>query len=791
MATVVPVSPPQPEQIDLQVSGMTCAACQANVQRALARSPGVVDASVNLVTGQARVVGTDVRPETLVAAVEAIGYGAEPISNELSAVARQRARDAESEQELLDLRRKAVVSVTLGVVAMVVSMPLMSAGAGHGAHGDPVMAWVMARLGPGLARALPALYRVPPDALRWMLFGLTLLVMAWAGRRFYVNGLRALLHGVPDMNSLVALGTGAAFLYSAVATVWPTLLAARGVAPDVYYEAVVIIIGLVLAGRALESTATRETSAALRHLVALQPTTAAVVDGDRERRVPIAEVSRGVIVLIRPGERIPVDGVVIDGTTAVDESMLTGESIPVTRQVGDAVTGGTINQGGAIRLRATTVGPDGMLAQIVRLMRDAQASRAPLQDLADRVSAVFVPAVLALSAGTTIVWALVSPGSGLVRALTAAVAVLIIACPCAMGLAVPTAVMVGTGRAGRLGVLVKGGAPLQRLGEVTTIILDKTGTVTEGRPRVTDLIPFGGDEVELLRFAAGVEAISEHPLAAAIVREAGSRAIAVPAATGFHSEPGLGAAATVEGRRVLVGNAAWLRAGGVEDPPLEREAERLASDGRTPVLVAVEPAPTATTAGALRGVIGVADTPRASGKSAVGALRDLGLEVRMLTGDRTATARAVAREVGIEQVEAELRPAGKVAVIARAQREGHVIAMVGDGTNDAPALALADVGIAMGSGTDIALDAADVALLRPELGLLATAIRLSRAATRVMKQNLFWAFAYNVVMIPVAAGALYPAFGVLLSPVLASAAMALSSVTVVGNSLRLRRVSIG
>jgi Cu+-exporting ATPase len=713
------------------------------------------------------------------------------MSNELSAVARQQARDAVTERELEDLRRRAVVSVSLGLVAMTLSMPLMSARAPHTVHtGDPVMEWAMTRLEPWLERGLPWLYRVPPDSLRWLLLALTLVVMTWAGRRFFVSGFRALVHRVPDMNSLVAVGTGAAFLYSVVATVWPALMTAGGVAPDVYYEAVIIIIGLVLAGRALESKATRETTVALRHLVTLQPSTASIVEGGGERRVPIAEVARGLIVLVRPGERIPVDGVVIDGTATVDESMLTGESMPVTKRTGDAVTGGTLNRSGAIRLRATSVGPDGMLAQIVRLMRDAQASRAPLQDVADRVSALFVPAVLAVSLATTIGWALASPGSGLVRALSCGVAVLIIACPCAMGLAVPTAVMVATGRAGRLGVLVKGGAPLQRLGDVTSVVLDKTGTVTEGHPRVTEVKSWGGDDAELLRLASAVEAISEHPLAAAIVREAGSRGIVVPPATGFRSEPGQGAAATVEGWRVSVGNAVWLGAHGIGDPVLELEAERVASAGGTPVLVAAEPAPAKPAPGVVRGVIGVADTPRETAVSAVEALRHLGVEVRMLTGDRAATARAVAHEVGIETVEAELRPADKVAAIRRVQERGHVVAMAGDGTNDAPSLAQADVGIAMGTGTDVALDAADVALLRPDLRLLATTIRLSRAATRVMKQNLFWAFAYNVVMIPVAAGALYPAFGVLLSPVLASAAMALSSVTVVGNSLRLRRLSI-
>jgi Cu+-exporting ATPase len=521
-----------------------------------------------------------------VAAVEAIGYGAEPIAKEASAVARQQARDAQSEREFEELRRKAVVSVVLGAVAMAISMPLMSAHAPHAAGaGDPLMAWVMGWLGPPLQRAAPWLYRVPGDVLRWVLFGLALMVMTWGGRRFYVKGLRALVHRVPDMNSLVALGTGAAFLYSVVATAWPDLLAAGGVAPDVYYEAVIVIIGLVLAGRALESRATRETTVALRQLIALQPSTAAVIEGDDERRVPISAVARGQVVLVRPGERIPVDGVVVGGTGTVDESMLTGESIPVLKREADAVTGGTLNQTGALRLRATSVGPDGTLAQIVRLMRDAQASRAPLQDVADRVSAVFVPIVLGLSAATVIAWLVASPEAGLVKAMSCGVAVLIIACPCAMGLAVPTAVMVATGRAGRLGVLVKGGAALQRLGEVTAVLLDKTGTVTEGRPRVTEVTTVRGDASELLRLAAGVEAVSEHPLAAAVVAGAGAASGRRARGHRLPQRAWPRGGRRRRGRRVVVGNASWLRANGMADAALELEAERLAAEGCTPVLV--------------------------------------------------------------------------------------------------------------------------------------------------------------------------------------------------------------
>lgn len=793
--TPAAVTPPS-TVIDLDVSGMTCAACQINVQRALTRVPGVRDASVNLMTGRARVRidPAQADPATLADAVETIGYGAVPVAREASAIASQQARDADQTAEVTALTRHAVIAGAAGLVAMVVSMPLM-AGATHGtglSAVDPLMAWAMHHLNPPLASGLPWLYAVDRAVLQWALLTASLAVMAWTGRQVYATGLRALAHGVPEMNSLVAVGTGAAFLYSAVATAAPHWLAARGVAPDVYFEAVIIILALVLAGRALEARATRETSRAVQQLARLQPSEASVVVGEREHRRATSEVVRGDIVVVRPGERVPVDGVVLDGASAADESMLTGESMPVSKAPGDPVIGGTLNQTGLIRVRATAVGVDGALAQIVRLMRDAQTSRAPIQALADRVSAVFVPAVMVMSAATALVW-MVADGD-LLRALAAAVAVLIIACPCAMGLAVPTAVMVAMGRAGRLGALIKGGAALQRVAEVTTVVVDKTGTLTEGRPRVVEVRSLAGTDAELLALAAAVERGSEHPLAGAIVAAAEQAGSPVWPATGFESEPGRGAAATVAGLRVRVGNAGWIRAGGQVDAALDAETARVADAGWTPVLVsAVSLDSVDASAGAgrqVRGVLAVADRVRDGAREAIGALQRLDLEVVMLSGDRRATAEAVGRTLGITQVEAEQRPGDKVARVAALQADGRVVAMVGDGTNDAPALARADVGIAMGSGTDIALDAADIALLRPDLAALAATIRLARRALGVMKQNLFWAFAYNVVMIPVAAGALYPAFGVLLSPVLASAAMTMSSVTVVVNSLRLRRLRV-
>jgi Cu+-exporting ATPase len=746
-----------PETIDLNVTGMTCAACQANVQRALKRQPGVADASVNLMTGQARVVFDPslIRPPQLVAAVETVGYGADVPAAETSAVAAQEARDAAQAEEFRTLVRQATFAGAAWLPTVVAMMVLPS-----GVHG-------------------------------WAQLALTVPVMLGPGRDLYRRGFKGLWHRAPDMNSLVAVGTGAAFVYSLIATVWPALFTSGGLEPSVYYEAVIIIIGLVLAGRALEARAKRQTASALRQLVALQPTTARVVEADGEREVPVDRVRPGAVLLVRPGERIPVDGEVLDGTTAVDESMLTGESMPVPKQPGDRVIGATINRTGAVRVRATAVGPNSVLSQIVRLMRNAQASRAPIQELADRVSAVFVPVVMTLAAATFAIWFAVADTAPLVRAFSAAVSVLIIACPCAMGLAVPTAVMVATGRGAALGVLIKGGEALQRAGDVGTLVLDKTGTLTEGRPSVVDTWTAPGVEQEtVLALVAAVERLSEHPLADAIVRRARDRGVVIPDATAFVSEPGRGARAVVEGRLVLVGNAAWMRDNGIGSANALDVANRFAADGKTAVFVGVEGPVEADMAGPdhrnVVAVLAIADPLRPTSRDAVRELRAMGLDVVMLTGDGRRTAEAIASQAGIDRVVAEVLPSGKVEEIQRLQASGAAVAMVGDGINDAPALAQADVGIAVGSGTDIALDAADIALLRADLRGVVSAMRLSRRTMKTMKQNLFWAFVYNVIGIPIAAGALYPFVGVLLTPVVASAAMAFSSVSVVTNSLRLR-----
>jgi len=792
-------SRPAAERVVLPVSGMTCAACQSRVQRTLSKTPGVTDASVNLMLANATVTfdPTVTSPEALVERIRSTGYDAELPAADRSAVEEQEARDRAQEEEFRSLRTKAIASGVVGAVAMVVSMPLMGGDAAH-AHGDsavadPFMRWAMESMTPALRSAAPWLYAIPASVISWTLLGLTLGVMGWAGRHFYTRAWAAFRHRAADMNTLVAVGTGAAFLYSAVATIAPGIFRAAGLSPDVYYEAVVLIIALILTGNAFEARAKRQTSAALRSLASLQPKTARVVrptpEGDTaDVDVPVETVRAGDVVLVRPGERVPVDGEVLTGESAVDESMLTGESLPVSKGPGDRVIGGTINRTGAFRYRATTLGEQSTLAQIVRLMRDAQGSRAPIQALADRISGIFVPVVLSLAVATFVAWFVASHASGgtvgaaVVRAFAASVAVLIIACPCAMGLAVPTAVMVSTGKGAELGVLIKGGEALQRAGDVTTVVLDKTGTVTEGRPSVTDLVvaPGSGESADdILRLVASLETMSEHPLADAIVRAARDRGVALPIPEAFASETGRGATGVVDGRGIAVGNARLMDDWAVDVAPLAAHADRLASDGKTPMYVALD--------GALAGVIAVADPLKATSRAAIARLHDLGLDVVMLTGDNRRTAQAVARAAGIAHVVAEVLPDGKVGEVKRLQAEGRVVAMVGDGVNDAPALAQADVGIAIGSGTDVAVEAADVALMRDDLAGVARAIELSRRTMRTMKQNLFWAFIYNVIGIPVAAGVLYPLFGILLSPILASAAMAFSSVSVVSNSLRLRR----
>jgi Cu+-exporting ATPase len=582
------------------------------------------------------------------------------------------------------------------------------------------------------------------------------------------------------MNTLIALGTGSAYAYSVVATVAPGVFRRAGLVPDVYYEAVAVIIALILLGKVLETRAKGRTSAAIRRLVALQPKTARVVRDGAESDVAVAELRVGDVIVVRPGERIPVDGVVLAGRSAVDESLLTGEPLPVEKAAGDEVVGGTINGSGSLRFGATKVGRDTALAQIVRLVQEAQGQKAPIQRVSDRIAGVFVPIVVALAAAAFLAWLVFGPEPRIGYALVSFVTVLIIACPCALGLATPTAVMVGTGAGAERGVLFRGGEALELARDVGIVVLDKTGTITEGRPRVVAAVR--GD-AEALCLAAALERSSEHPVGGAIVEAALERGLELPGAAQFASHGGRGVSGFVEGRRVVVGNRALLEERGIDASALAAGAEAAADGGRTPVYVAVDDV--------ARELFVIDDPVKPGSAAAIAELKSLGLEVLMLTGDHERTATSVARAVAIERVIADVRPADKVAVVRRLQQETRGrVAMVGDGVNDAPSLAQADIGIAIGTGTDVALEASDITLVRGELSGIVTAVKLSRRTVRIIRQNLFWAFFYNVIGIPIAAGVLYPVAGLLLSPVFASAAMALSSVTVVGNSLRLRRAPL-
>jgi P-type Cu+ transporter len=751
---------------------MTCAACQVNVQRALTAAPGVTKAAVNLMTAEATVQydPSATNPSKLVEAINDTGYVSHlPVEN-VSAEAEDQAREQSQAREYATLRNKSTISLILGAAAMVVSMPLMGPHAQH--SGDPLIAWTMRVIDPPMRQLSPWLYAIDPQALLFSLLIATVFVMGWAGRHFYVRAWQALRHRTSNMNSLIAVGTGAAFVYSVAVT-----FTGGG---DAYYEAVILIIALVLLGNTMEAHAKRNTTRALRQLARLQPSTARVRRAGADYDVAITDVRAGDVIIVRPGERIPVDGVIVRGTSAVDESMLTGESLPVDKAPGARVIGATINTSGALELEATSVGASSVLARIVTLMKEAQGSQAPIQRLADRISAIFVPVVVSIAVITFALWMLVPDQPSLSSALTAAVSVLIIACPCAMGLAVPTAVMVAIGRGAAAGVLIKGGEPLERLAGVDTIVFDKTGTLTEGKPRVVDSF-IAGDRDATFALIAAVESQSEHPLARAVVSFASSG----PAKAGphkalgeFRAIAGRGVVATADGQQVMVGTDALLRESGIDTSGVAAHANRWTAEGRTVVLAAID--------GKVAAAFAIADTLRPNARAIVASLKQRGLSVVMLSGDRKETAQKIGAEVGIAQVIAEVLPDGKVEAIKSLQQAGHRVAMIGDGLNDAPALAQADIGMAMASGTDIAAEAAAVTLMRSDLASVEHAIVLARKTMKTMRQNLFWAFVYNVIGIPVAAGVLYPAFGILLSPILASAAMAFSSVSVVSNSLRLR-----
>jgi len=768
------------DTLTIAIRGLRHAPGVARLEDLLRAVPGVLAAVANPAAEAVRatVVPGLVTPAALEAAVRDAGHTlAAPIDE-----GDRLLREQETvRREVFDLLNRVVFAGLVAVITVVASMPLMAA---HALGDADLLARLLMRLDHAVADALPKLYTADPGLLRWVLCGLTVPVMVWAGRDIYVAAWRGVRHRSADMNTLIAVGTGAAFLQSFVATAFPGFLTRAGLTADVYYEAVAAIIALVLLGRLLEARAKGKTGEAVRRLAALGAKGAHVVRDGVEVELPMGDVVPGDLIAVRPGEKIPVDGIVREGASSVNEALLTGESLPVVKQEADEVFAGTVNTTGAFTFEATRVGTDTALAQIVRLVEQAQGSRAPVQRLADRVAGVFVPVVIAIAIAAFVVWFDIGPRPAVLFASVAFTTVLVIACPCALGLATPTAVMVGTGRGAQLGVLVKGGAALETAASVDVVVLDKTGTITEGRPAVTDLLGASGGgaaaEVDgFLRLAAAVEARSEHPLAAAIVRDARTRGLEIPHGALFEAKEGRGAAATVDGTRILVGSAAFLIEQGVDIGPFTDAVDTLAARARTPVLVAANGTPI--------GLLGLADPIKPSAVAAVRQLKRMGLELVMVTGDLRKTAMAVAGEVGIDRVEAQVLPAGKVDVVKRLQARGLRVAMVGDGVNDAPALAAADVGIAIGTGADVALEAADVLLVSGDVRALAAALQLARRTLRTIRQNLFWAFAYNVVGIPVAAGVLYPLSGTLLSPVFASAAMAFSSVTVVTNSLRLRR----
>ena len=764
--------------VALTISGMTCAACSSRVQRALEQASGVSAASVNLMTNIATISYDPARasPNTLTEVVERAGYGAvipppdRSVEAELQEETEQRAR------EIAALRRKVGIALTAAVLAMLVSLPLMVAPL---TGFDPFMRAMM-RLSAPVERLWPSLFRISHDWLRFGLFGLTPLVVAFTGGQFYTRAWRALRHGGMNMNTLIALGTGAALLLSAAATLFTDWFVAHRLPPDVYFEAVLWIIAFLVLGDYFEERAKHQTGEAIRRLAGLRPDSAVVLRGDVEVELPLAAVLAGDEVLVRPGQRIPVDGRILAGSSAIDEAMLTGEPMPVTRHSGEDVVGGTLNGAGALRVRALRVGRDSVLARILQMVRDAQGSRPPVQRLADRIAGVFVPVVLVLALLTFATWTLIDPDRYLMQGVISAISVLIIACPCAMGLAVPTAVMVATGRGAELGVLIRSGEALERARGIRTVVLDKTGTVTAGRPTVTAVLPASGTGIDaeraLLTTAAALEHQSEHPIGAAIVTAARSRGLGLPEVSDFGNVAGLGVRGRINGREIVVGNRRLLQQAGIawERPDVEAAEQ----SGGTVALVAVD--------GQYQGAIVVTDPVKPGSAAAIAQLKGLGLEVVLLTGDNRHAAERVGLEIGADRVVAEVLPAGKRDEIVALQREGHSVAMVGDGINDAPALAQADVGIAIGTGTDIAMYTGQVTLMGGELQGVARLILLSRQTLRIIRQNLFWAFAYNVIAIPLAAGALYPVFGLRLSPAVAAAAMALSSVCVVANSLRLR-----
>jgi len=738
-------------QTTVMVGGMTCAACVRRVEKALQTIPGVKGASVNLATSRATLIhekdGIDITK---------IGEIIKKTGYEFLGILKDRRDDpleAARQKEFRELALKVSAGAILSVLVFMGTM----------------QEW------------FPFLSFIPRRVMLFLLFILTTPVVFWVGERFLKGALKATVQKTADMNTLVFLGSMTAYIYSGTVVLWPGFFATAGITPPVYFDGAAMIITLVLLGRLLEARAKGKTSEALRKLADLKPAIAHLFSEGTVKDVPIETIVPGNAIIVKPGEKIPTDGVVREGISSVDESMLTGESIPVEKFTGSSVFAGTINQSGSLEFETTKTGMNTMLEQIIRLVEEAQGSKAPIQRFADRVASVFVPVVITIAIATFVIWYLLVPEPVLSRALLNFVSVLIIACPCAMGLATPTAVMVGTGLGAEGGILIKGGETLEKAHRLDTVVFDKTGTLTEGRPRVTDIITLEGEERHnLLEIALSLEAVSEHPLAAAVKERAEEEGIEASKVTGFEAFPGLGIAGKIEGKEILLGNGTFMKECNVS---LEGAEDRITAAelwGKTLTFISRE--------GNLAGIIGFADRPKESAGEAVARLRKEGITVAMITGDNRKTAEAIAGDVGIEEIIAEVLPQDKEREIRTLQKRGRTVAMVGDGINDAPALATADVGISIGSGSDIAREAGDITLMKDDLGLVASAIRLSSLTMRVIKQNLFWAFFYNSLGIPIAAGVLYPLFGIFLNPMFAAAAMALSSVSVVSNSLRLRRI---
>ncbi|QIE47538.1 copper-translocating P-type ATPase [Pseudohalocynthiibacter aestuariivivens] len=741
--------PAQQSQAELDVTGLTCASCVGRAEAALHAAPGVLNARVNLATRRAQItyLAGATNPDDLARILTEAGYASEPISGETES-------DSDRNQdEITQSRRAAIIAAVLTLPVFLIEM---------GGH------------------LIPSLHDVIHHSIgmttSWALqFVLITLVLLWPGRVFYQKGLPALLRGAPEMNSLVALGTLAAWGYSSVALFAPGVLPAGATA--VYFEAAGVIVTLVLVGRWMEARARGQTGAAIQHLIGLQPDTVRVLRDGKPESIPLKSVQVGDVIETRPGERIAVDGEVIEGTSHIDESMITGEPMPVAKGPGQPVIGGTTNTSGVLRIRAAAVGQATMLARIVEMVQEAQGARLPIQAVADRVVGIFVPVVMVIAAITVLIWLLFGPQPTLSHALVAGVAVLIIACPCAMGLATPTSIMVGTGRAAELGVLFRRGEALERLAGASVVAFDKTGTLTEGQPRVVDVaLATGIDRKEVLRLAAAVEAQSEHPLARAI--ESAAEGLTVPRAIHVLAHAGHGITADVNGHAMIIGNRKMIADHGIDITELDTPASGMASKGQTLVFVSID--------GKIAAVIGVSDTVKPTSARAIAALHQAGLHTVMITGDSAAAANVIAQDLGIDDVIAEVLPEGKRDAIRALRADHGPVAFVGDGINDAPALAEADIGIAVGTGTDIAIEAADVVLISGDLGGAVTARHVSERTMLNIRQNLFWAFAYNAALIPVAAGVLYPISGLLLSPMLAAGAMAMSSVFVVSNALRLR-----